>query len=135
MLEEVERILKENGFRCFLKGDELVVPFKVDAESDVKLIEFLAYRDGRTVGIVYDVGDVFSRVDILKEILKIPVKFKVSIGLDEENDLIFEVWNTRLNKSVESFLGAFFLFAKFVGWLKEQLKKDVAEPFKLDEQE
>lgn len=135
MLEDVEKILKENGFRCFLKGDELVVPFKVDAESDVKLVEFLAYSDGRTVGIIYDADEIMSRSELLKEILKIPTKFKVSIGLDDENDLIFEVWNTRINKSVESFLGAFFLFTKFVDWLKNQLKKEVVTPFNLDEEE
>ncbi|ADB58494.1 hypothetical protein [Archaeoglobus profundus] len=135
MLEDVEKVLKENGFRCFLKGDELVVPFKVDAESDIKLVEFLAYRDGRTVGIIYDAGDVLNRVDLLKEILKIPTKFKVSVGLDDDNDLIFEIWSTRLNKSVESFLGAFFLFTKFVGWLKNQLKREFVKSFELDEQE
>ncbi|WP_457550648.1 hypothetical protein [Archaeoglobus sp.] len=133
MLEKVEKILKENGFKCFLKGDELVVPFKVDAESDVKLVEFIAYRDGRIFGIIYDVGIVLSRSELLKEILKIPTKFKVSIGLDDENDLIFEVWYARMNKSVESFLGAFFLFTKFVEWLKNQLKNDVVTPFNLDD--
>lgn len=133
MIKEVEKILKESGFKCFLKGDELVVPFKLDINGEVKLGEFVAREDGRVTGIIYDVHEILNRSELLREILKIPTRVKVSIGLDDENDLIFEVWYARMSKSVESFLGAFILFIKFIDWLKDQLKNNLVKPFSLDE--
>ena len=124
----VKKILKERGFKCFLDMEKggIVVPLRVDDY----LAEFLAYEDGngvRALGIVYDVGSAVDR-KILEEILKVPTKFKVSISLDDDGDLIFDVWHTLVNPSVENVVGAFILFTKFVKWLIKSLNGDV-KPF------
>ncbi len=128
MLEEVGKILREMGFKYYIKEGELVVPLRIDDD----LMEFFADEDGNAIGIVYD-AKKFLREDILIELLKIPTKFKVSLGIDDEGDLIFDAWHVKLKKMPESFLGAFIVFTSFVRWLKEQLKKERAEPFIIEE--
>lgn len=129
MLKDVEKILNEMGFRCYIKENELIVPLRIDEY----LMEFFADEEGNAIGVIYD-AEKFVREDLLVEILKIPTKFKVSIGMDEEGDLIFDAWHVKLKKTPESILGAFILFTSFVKWLRRQLDKERAEPFNLEEE-
>ncbi|RLI82191.1 MAG: hypothetical protein DRP01_10165 [Archaeoglobales archaeon] len=125
ILTEVERVLSERGFKCLPDERGIVIPLRIDDH----LYEFLFYEDSnfiRSLGIIYEFKSFVKDTRIIEEILKIPTKFRVSIGLDDEGDLIFEVWN---NGSVESLLGAFLLFLRFVKWLRESL--DDLKPFRL----
>jgi len=125
ILTEVERVLSERGFKCFPDERGIVIPLRIDDH----LCEFLFYEDSnfiRSLGIIYEFKSFVKDTRIIEEILKIPTKFRVSIGLDDEGDLIFEVWN---NGSVESLVGAFLLFLRFVRWLRESL--DDLKPFRL----
>jgi len=117
------------GFKCYIKGNELIVPLRMDSD----LMEFFADEDGNAIGIFYDFRK-FIREDILIEILKIPTKFKVSVGIDDEGDLIFDAWHVKLKKTPESVLGAFILFTSFIKWLRRQLNREKAKPFSLEEE-
>ncbi len=100
MLEEVERVLKERGFRCLLKDGELVVPFKDE--------EFVAKENGEAYGVVYDTD---LNCESMKRLLGIPTRYRVSVGVDDDNDVVVRFWGL---KDVESIVGAIILFLEIV---------------------
>lgn len=128
MIEEVKRVLEEMGFKCYIKEGELVVPLRIDED----FAEFFVDEDGNAIGIFYD-AERFLSEELMREILRIPTKFKVSIGIDEEGDLIFDAWHVKIKKMPETALGSFIIFANFVRWLREQSKNGKVEPFRLEE--
>ncbi len=132
VLRELNRWFVKNGVPTTFDDNERRLATIMDGDL-FKLMIVARCRDKRKatlMGVVQGFGEWFVKRDprtkamIAEELLSIPARINVAIGLDSDRDITIEPWATAISDAdTDTLTASILLIIMFAKWVEEQVQR------------